>query len=679
MNTLLNKNADLVLLGGVVSILLLMILPMPPFLLDLLLVMNIGFSLAILLVSMYARRALEFSVFPSVLLIVTLARLSLNVASTRLILLHGYAGEVIQTFGKFVVGGNTLVGLVIFIILVVIQFVVITNGAGRVAEVAARFTLDAMPGKQMSIDADLAAGIITQEVAQRRRSDVERESDFYGAMDGAGKFVKGDAIAAVVIMIVNVLGGLIVGVTQQGMPLVEALKTFTLLTVGEGLVGQISALLVSTATGLIVTRAASESHLGHDLTRQFVLQPLAMKRIVWLLLAFSMVPGMPKIPFWALAFACYMISKTPPPVEETSAPAGAAAEGGDSSGPEDTIPLLDLEPVELEIGYALVELVDASHPGNLLHRIVGVRRSCASELGIVVPPIRIRDNLQLRPGQYRVRLYGQTIADGEVYPRRLLAMTSGEGPQPEGIQVKEPAFGLPAVWIPESQREAVELRGFTVVDPASVITTHVSETLRSNSQELLGRQEVQALLDHLGERYPKLVSDVVPGKVSLTQLRRVLQNLLQERVSVRDLRLILETLADYGTPETDPAWLTEKVRESMARQILSEHVRADRSLPVVTLSPAVESVLEDALPGAGAMDPRKMREVVSRTAMAVGSMANRGLSPIVVASQRVRPLLRRLMSRQIPSLIVLSYEEILPSVQLESVGVVQFDQQMVAA
>lgn len=671
MNSKLAKNADLFLLGGVVAILLLMILPMPPFLLDLLLVMNIGFSLAILLVSMYARKALEFSVFPSVLLIVTLARLSLNVASTRLILLHGYAGEVIQTFGKFVVGGNTLVGLVIFIILVVIQFVVITNGAGRVAEVAARFTLDAMPGKQMSIDADLAAGVITQEAAQRRRSEVEREADFYGAMDGAGKFVKGDAIAAVVIMVVNVVGGLVVGVTQQGMPLDEALRTFTLLTVGEGLVGQISALLVSTATGLIVTRAASESHLGHDLTRQFVLQPLAMRRIVWLLVAFSLVPGMPKIPFWVLAFASYMISKSPPAAEPEEAE--AAVEGGGSSGPEDTIPLLDLEPVELEIGYALVELVDQSHPGNLLHRIVGVRRSCASEMGIVVPPIRIRDNLQLRPGQYRVRLYGQTIAEGEVYPRRLLAMSSGEGPPLDGIQVKEPAFGLPAVWIPESQREAVELRGFTVVDPASVITTHVSETLRSNSQELLGRQEVQALLDHLAERYPKLVSDVVPGKVSLTQLRRVLQNLLQERVSVRDLRLILETLADYSTPETDPAWLTEKVRESMARQILSEHVRADRSLPVVTLSPAVESVLEDALPGAGQMDPRRMREVVSRTAQAVGVMANRGLSPIVVASQRVRPLLRRLMSRQIPSLIVLSYEEILPSVQLESVGIVNFE------
>ncbi|MEW6281333.1 MAG: flagellar biosynthesis protein FlhA, partial [Candidatus Eremiobacterota bacterium] len=628
------RNADLLLLGTVIFILVLMVLPMPAWLLDLLLTFNIAFSLAILLVAMYARKALEFSVFPSVLLIVTLARLSLNVASTRLILLDGYAGQVIQTFGNFVVGGNTLVGLVIFIILVVIQFVVITNGAGRVAEVAARFTLDAMPGKQMSIDADLAAGVISQEAAQARRQEVEREADFYGAMDGAGKFVKGDAIAAVVIMAINIVGGLGVGVTQKGLPLLEALHKYTLLTIGEGLVGQISALLVSTATGLIVTRAASESHLGEDLTRQFVLQPLALKRIVWLLLGFSLVPGMPKIPFWLMAGVLYGISRSGPLEEESTEPS-AVVTGSAPAGPEDTIPLLDLEPIELELGYAMVDLVDQSNPANLLHRIVGVRRSCATELGIVVPPIRIRDNLQLRPGQYRVRLYGQTIGEGEIYPRRFLAMSPVDGPSDlDGIPVREPAFGLPAVWIPESQREAVELKGYTVVDPASVVATHVSEVLRNCAAEILGRQEVQQLLDHLRERYPKLVDDVVPARVSLTQLRKVMQNLLQERVSVRDLRGILETLADHATTDSDPAWLTEKVREAMSRSILSEHVRSDKTLPVVALSPAVEACLEEALPGGPGMDPQRVRDVVARTARAVGAMANRGLSPIVVCSQR---------------------------------------------
>ncbi|ODT81753.1 flagellar biosynthesis protein FlhA [bacterium SCN 62-11] len=675
LNSLL-KNADLLLLGALVGILLLMMLPMPPIILDLLLTYNIAFSLAILLVTIYAKKALDFAVFPSVLLIVTLARLALNVASTRLILLHGNAGQVITTFGQFVVGGNYLVGLIIFSILVLIQFVVITNGAGRVAEVAARFTLDAMPGKQMSIDADLAAGNITQEEAQARRQEISRESEFYGTMDGAGKFVKGDAIAAVIIMLVNVFGGLIIGVTQKGMPLMAAVQKYTLLTIGEGLVAQISALLVSTATGLIVTRAASQSNLGTDLTRQFVLDPLILKRIAALLMIFSLIPGLPKLPFWGLAGFLWLLAKSPvtPPTPPKTAGSDEPAAGASNNTllPEEMLPLLDLEPIELEIGYALVEFIDEAQGGDLLHRVVQIRKSCATELGVIVTPIRIRDNLQLRPGQYRLKIYGQIIGEGECMPRRFLAMSSGQevGNELDGIPVKEPVFGLPAIWINAAQREQAEIYGYTVVDPTSVIATHLSELLRKHAPELLGRQEVQQLIDHLKERFPKLVDDVIPAKVSMTQLRLVLQNLLRERVSIRDLRTILENLADHSNGDGDPAWLTEKVREGLARNILQELLSEDQTLRTLALAPSVESALVQALPGGSGMDPRRLGIVATRIARAAATMAGEGLTPVLLCSQRVRPLVRRLAQRPLPSLVVLSYEEIPSDVTLETYSVV---------
>lgn len=674
MLTKIMKNADLLLLAGMMLILMLMMVPMPPALLDMMLTFNIAFSLAILLVSMYSKRALDFSSFPSVLLIVTLGRLALNVASTRLILMHGYAGQVILTFGEFVVGGNYIVGLVIFIILVVIQFVVITNGAGRVAEVSARFTLDAMPGKQMSIDADLAAGCINQAEAQLKRKEIAQEADFYGAMDGAGKFVKGDAIAAVVIMIVNVVGGLIVGVTQQGLPLGVAVSKYTLLTIGEGLVGQISALLVSTATGLIVTRAASDNNLGQDVTSQFLLQPMAMTRITYLLVGISLIPGLPKLPFWIMAATIYMIGRSPVEKAATPPPPGA---GGDApaaaDAPEDMVPLLDLEPVELEIGYALVELVDAAQGGDLLHRVVQVRRSCATELGVLVPPVRIRDNLQLRPGQYRVRVYGQTVGEGECMSHRVLAMTAGAelSGRVQGIAVKDPVFGLAAMWINPSQREQVELAGVTVVEPSAVIATHLSELLRNHAPELLGRQDVQGLVDHLRDKCPKLVDDVIPNRVSLTQLRRVMQNLLRERISVRDLRTILETLADYSGADTDAAWLTEKVRESLARAILQDLMAGESSLRVVALAPSLEASLEQALPGGKGLDPKRLASIAARIAKAAANMAQQGWNPVVVSSQRVRPLVRRLTQRHIPTLVALSYEELLSDITIDTVGVVQ--------
>lgn len=670
------KNADLLLLGALVGILLLMMLPMPPVLLDLLLTYNIAFSLAILLVTIYAKKALDFAVFPSVLLIVTLARLALNVASTRLILLHGNAGQVITTFGQFVVGGNYVVGLIIFSILVLIQFVVITNGAGRVAEVAARFTLDAMPGKQMSIDADLAAGNITQEEAQARRQEIARESEFYGTMDGAGKFVKGDAIAAVIIMLVNVFGGLIIGVTQKGMPLLAAVQKYTLLTIGEGLVAQISALLVSTATGLIVTRAASQSNLGTDLTRQFVLDPMILKRISALLLIFSLIPGLPKLPFWGLAGFLWLLSNSPneKPAAEKNA-ADAAPASANTLLPEEMLPLLDLEPIELEIGYALVEFIDEAQGGDLLHRVVQIRKSCATELGVIVTPIRIRDNLQLRPGQYRLKIYGQIIGEGECMPRRFLAMSSGHEVNKEldGIAVKEPVFGLPAVWISSAQREQAEIYGYTVVDPTSVIATHLSELLRKHAPDLLGRQEVQQLIDHLKERCPKLVDDVIPAKVSMTQLRLVLQNLLRERVSIRDLRTILEHLADHSNGDGDPAWLTEKVREGLARNILQELLGEDQTLRTLALAPSVESALIQALPGGAGMDPRRLGMVATRIAKAASQMAGEGMTPVLLCSQKVRPLVRRLTQRPLPSLVVLSYEEIPADVTLETYSVVNED------
>ena len=667
------KNADLLLLGALVGILLLMMLPMPPVVLDLLLTYNIAFSLAILLVTIYAKKALDFAVFPSVLLIVTLARLALNVASTRLILLHGNAGQVITTFGQFVVGGNYLVGLIIFSILVLIQFVVITNGAGRVAEVAARFTLDAMPGKQMSIDADLAAGNITQEEAQARRQEISRESEFYGTMDGAGKFVKGDAIAAVIIMLVNVFGGLIIGVTQKGMPIMAAVQKYTLLTIGEGLVAQISALLVSTATGLIVTRAASQSNLGTDLTRQFVLDPLILKRIAALLMIFSLIPGLPKLPFWGLAGFLWLLAKSPVAPDTPDKPASEQpATNSNTLLPEEMLPLLDLEPIELEIGYALVEFIDESQGGDLLHRVVQIRKSCATELGVIVTPIRIRDNLQLRPGQYRLKIYGQVIGEGECMPRRYLAMSSGQdiGNELDGIPVKEPVFGLPAVWINAAQREQAEIYGYTVVDPTSVIATHLSELLRKHAPELLGRQEVQQLIDHLKERCPKLVDDVIPAKVSMTQLRLVLQNLLKERVSIRDLRTILEHLADHSNGDGDPAWLTEKVREGLARNILQELLSEDQTLRTLALAPSVESALVQALPGGAGMDPRRLGIVATRIARAAATMAGEGLTPVLLCSQKVRPLVRRLTQRPLPSLVVLSYEEIPADVTLETYSVV---------
>ena len=535
------KYSDIVLAGAVVLVIIMMIIPLPTALLDILFAFNITVSLTVLLVALYTVEPLDFSVFPSLLLVTTLFRLALNVSSTRLILLQGYAGQIVEAFGTFVVGGNYIVGMVIFLILVVIQFVVITNGAGRVAEVAARFTLDAMPGKQMSIDADLNAGLINDEEARRRRRMIEKEADFYGAMDGASKFVKGDAVAGIIITIINLLGGIAVGALMLGLSVQESAQRFALLTVGDGLVSQIPALLISTATGIVVTRAASESNLGEDLTRQILAQPRGLGIASGVLFLFGLVPGLPTLPFFALAAlagsAAYAVSRATKAEEARRQAAEAArhqqAATQESVQPGDLVDTLAVEPLEVEIGYGLIPLVDRSQGGDLLDRITLVRRRIATELGLLVAPIRIRDNLELGPNEYVVKIRGNTVARAEIFPDRYLAMDSGMVTERvEGVETREPAFGLPAVWVSEADRDRAELAGYTVVDPSSVTTTHLAEVIKRYAPELLGRQDVKSLIDSLKESAPAVVEEVIPDVLTIGEVQKVLQNLLRERVPI---------------------------------------------------------------------------------------------------------------------------------------------------
>lgn len=673
------KNSDILLVLAVVMVILMMIIPIPSFLLDLFLTFNITFSLTILLVAMYTLEPLSFSVFPSLLLIVTLLRLSLNISGTRLILLHGYAGEVIMTFGSFVVGGNYLVGVVIFLILVIIQFVVITHGAQRVAEVAARFTLDAMPGKQMSIDADLSAGLINQEDARERRKHIEREADFYGAMDGAGKFIRGDAIAAVIIIIINIVGGFAVGILQQGLPLIEALQRYTLLTVGEGLVTQIPALLISTAMGIIVTRAASDADMGDDLAEQILAQPRALSIISVLLVFFGLIPGLPKIPFFLMAagvgFLAYKVKKSSEKPDDEE----ASGEKKEEKEPEDVISLLDIEPLELDIGCNLIPLVDEEAGGDLLGRVLIVRKSCAIDSGIVIPPIRIRDNIQLRPNVYQIKIYGEKVSEGEVMMGRCLAIPSGEVVETiDGIETSEPAFGLPARWVKEEDKERAEMMGYTIVDPSSVIATHLSEIIKTKSPDLLGRQEAQALLDNLQEKYPVLIKEVTPNLLSLGEIQKVLQNLLSERISIRNLRLILEVLADFATISKDIFYLTEQVRVAMAKTICEAYQQEDGAIPVITLGVDVEeliteSVREDKFKPFSAISPDNLKMLYKSLLKSVKKTASLGYQPIIITSQGIRFYVKKLTQKVIPNLVVLSYDEICNGNSVETIDILRLN------
>jgi len=661
----------------------LMIIPVPPWILDALLSVNISMALVILLVTLYTENALAFSVFPTLLLIITLFRLSLNITATRSILLHAYGGAIIEAFGNFVVGGNYAVGIVIFAILIIIQFVVITNGAGRVAEVAARFTLDAMPGKQLAIDADLNAGLVTEAEARQRRKDIQRSADFYGAMDGASKFVRGDAIAAIIIVIVDIVGGFVVGVLQLHLSPGASAARFTLLTVGEGIVTQIPALLISTATGIIVTRAASESSFGGDLTKQLVQEPRALF-IAGSLLVFFGIFGLPWFFMFPMAGILFFLgfrqlgaaarAKLP---GAAGAKAGAPGAAGSSSSPavkpaESVVPLLSYDPMELEIGFGLIPLVDVSQGGDLLERITMIRRHAARELGIVVPPIRVRDNLQLKPSTYIVKIYGLEVARAEVMVSRLLAMNPGTATNGiDGIPTTEPAFNLPALWIPESSRGDAEIAGYTVIDPTSVIATHITEIIKSHAPDLLGRQEASALLDNVKQHYPVVIEELVPNLLTVGEIQRVLQNLLRERIPIRNLLLILENLADGARQSKDIDFLTERVRAAMARHICAEYAE-NGLLSVITVDPKLESLLAEAVrrgeDAYALLDPATVARIYNSLTKNMQTAQQGGLVPIVLASPSVRLALKRLTERAAPALVVLSYSEVAPGLRVESIG-----------
>ncbi len=677
----LAARTDVALAVAVLGILGVMLVPLPPLLLDLLLTSNLALSLMTLLIGMYILRPLDFSLFPSLLLILTLFRLSLNVASTRLILLHGNdgtqaAGEVIHAFGRFVVGGNYVVGAVVFLILVVIQFVVITKGAGRIAEVAARFTLDAMPGKQLAIDADLNAGLITDADARGRRREIAREADFYGAMDGASKFVRGDAVASIIITAVNILGGLVIGVAQLRMELFEALTTYTLLTIGDGLVTQIPALIVSTAAGLVVTRAASESELAVAVTQQFAGHHRALLITAATLLILGMIPGLPKAPFLLMAAVTGTVAYSGLKERKGGADLPATPAPAPATGPEKVEKLLALDPLELEVGYSLIPLVDPGQGGDLLDRVRLVRRQFATDLGFVVPPVRIRDNLQLKPVAYAIKVRGLVVAQGEILVGHFLAMNPGTATEPiAGVATTEPTFGLPAQWITGEERERAQVLGYTVVDPSSVITTHLTETIRRHARDLLGRQEVQGLLDVIKPTHPSVVETLVSNLLPLGTVQKVLQNLLAEGVSIRDLALILEVLADAAPATKDPVLLTEYVRQGLGRTICRELAAGEGVLKVFTLSPALEQLLADALVEGDqgrylALEPRMAQRVIEAIAKTIGKEPPDG-TPVVLCGPVIRPHLRRLTERYLPHLAMLSYNEIGPEVTLKALAMVE--------
>jgi len=675
--------SDVMVAVGLVAILMVMILPLPSFMLDIFLSMNITIALLILIICLYTMKPLEFALFPSVLLATTLFRLSLNVASTRLILLRGNegpsaAGSVIQSFGQFVVGGNYVVGIVVFIILVVINFMVITKGAGRVAEVSARFTLDAMPGKQMAIDADLNAGLLTEAEARERRQEIASEATFYGAMDGASKFVKGDAIAGIIITLINIGAGFVIGVMQKSMAPGTAAETYTILTVGDGLVGQIPALIISTAAGILVTRTAGEQDFGGALKTQFSIHPQALWVVSGILLAFALIPGLPTIPFLvlssALAFAAYKVQKT-----QADEEIAQQQEHKPSTTQEENYEeMLAVDMLELEVGYGLIPMVDANQNGELLPRIRSIRKQFALDFGFIIPPIHIKDNLQLKPNEYAVLLKGMRIAGGEILPNHHLAMNPGIATEPlKGVATTEPAFGLPATWIAEELKERAQIAGYTVVDGTTVITTHITEIIKRHAHELIGRQEVQNLLDNIGKSYPKLVEELTPNLLPLGCIMKVLQNLLREQVSIRDLRTILETLADWGGATKDPDLLTEQVRQAMARTISGQHAQEDDLLELMTLDQQLEETIEQSVQRTAegsylTLDPGTAQGLLENLAATMQSLGG-GTTPILLCPPTIRPHVKRLTERYLPNLVCLSHNEISPHLRVQSVGTVSIN------
>jgi len=672
---------DLSVLIAVIMIVVMMVIPLPPLLLDLLILVNISLSLTIILVAMNTNEALQFSIFPSLLLLTTLFRLALNVSTTRSILTNQTGGEVVETFGSFVVGGSPIIGILVFLILVIIQFLVITKGSERVAEVAARFTLDSMPGKQMSIDADLGAGLISETDARKRREKISQEADFYGAMDGASKFVKGDAIAGIIITLINILGGLLIGVMVHKMSFGEAANLFTILSIGDGLVSQIPALLISTATGIVVTRAASDGNLGTDITRQLFAYPKLLYIVagtLTLLAIFTPINIFLILPVAGLvAFAGYRIQSTLA-TEETEETESVQdnQELEKLKSPESVMDLLQVDTIEFEFGYGLIPIADKNQGGDLLDRVIMIRRQVAIELGIVVPVIRIRDNIQLRPNEYTIKIKGNKVAAGEIILDHYLAISPGiDDESIVGIETVEPAFGMPALWVNEEMKEEAELSGYAIVDPPSVVSTHLTEVIKRHAHELIGRQEVKSLIDHVRETSPAVVEELIPQMLTIGEVQKVLMKLLKEKVSIRNLLVILEALADYATQTKDIDVLTEYVRQALSRQITLQYANQNEALQVITAGASLEKKVADSVHRTEkgtylSLDPETSQTIYQRIAEQAQQLQASGVQPVLLTSPAIRMYIRQFLERYLPDLTILSYNELEPDIEIQSVGVV---------
>jgi flagellar biosynthesis protein FlhA len=670
--------SDIAVAVAVILTVVMMIIPIPSGVLSFFLIFNISLSLLVLLVSLFIQEPLDFSVFPTLLLIMTLFRLCLNISTTRLILLNADAGVVVEKFGSLVVGGNPVVGFIIFLILIIIQFIVITKGSERVSEVAARFTLDAMPGKQMSIDADLNSGIITEQEARAKRITIQHEADFYGSMDGASKFVRGDAIAALIIVVINILGGFIIGIVQKNMAFQEALLTYTLLTVGDGLVTQIPALLVSTAAGIVVTRNGSDSGFGVDISRQLFGYPKALAITCGILILLALL-GLPPLPIFLIAAvlggSAYLLDRSSKKERVQEIESDRSRELEEMKKPENVLSLVQVDTLEIELGYNLIPLVDAKQGGDLLDRILIIRRQCALELGFVIPPVRVRDNVQIDPNTYLIKVKGSTVGRGKIMLDHYLAIGPEVKSQFEGIETEDPTFGLPALWVVEQIKDDVEASGFTAVEPVAVMATHLTEIVKKHAYEIISRQDVQNLLDHVKKSNSAVVKELVPELLSLGEIQKVLSNLLREKVQIRDLTTILETLADYARYTKDTVILTEHVRQALGRQIIESLLEPDNKLYVLTMEPKLEQTLKESLPqneqeGGLSLDPLKAQQILANLRPLMEKAIADRHQPVLLCSPILRFYFLRMIERMLPMLVVISYNELQPDYQVESIGMI---------
>jgi flagellar biosynthesis protein FlhA len=675
------KFSDAIVAVAVILIVVMMIIPIPAGLLSFFLMLNISLSLLVLLVSLFIQEPLDFSVFPTLLLILTLFRLCLNISTTRLILLYADAGVVIEKFGTVVIGGNPVVGFIIFLILIIVQFIVITKGSERVSEVAARFTLDAMPGKQMSIDADINSGSITELEAKNRRIKVQREADFYGAMDGASKFVRGDAIAALIIVVINILGGFIIGIVQMGMPFQDALLTYTILTVGDGLAAQIPALLVSTASGIVVTRNGSANGFGVDIYKQLLGYPKALVITCGVLFLLALM-GLPPLQIFIIAAAlggsAYLLDRSSKKEKVEEVESERTRELEEMKKPENVIGLVQVDPLEIELGYNLIPMVDAKQGGDLLDRILVIRRQCALELGFVIPPVRVRDNVQIDPNAYLIKVKGSTVGKGKVMLNHYLAIGPEVRSQFEGIEAQDPTFGLPALWVTEQTKDDVEAAGFTAVESVAVIATHLTEIVKKHAYEIISRQDVQNLLDHIKKTNSAVVKELVPDLLSLGEIQKVLSNLLREKVQIRDLTTILETLADYASYTKDTVLLTEYVRQALGRQIVEGFLEPDNKLYVFTFEPQLEQSLKEGLPqneqtGALSLDPLKAQQILANLRSLMEKAIADGHQPVLLCAPVLRFYFLRMVERVLPMLVAISYNELQQDYQVESIGMISIN------